>query len=286
MSDDTSNPGSDGVESGERQQRGIQSIEVGGQLLQALVHHGRPMGLSDLARDANMPSARAHPYMVSFGRLGLVEQDAVSGQYQLGPLALQLGMIGLQQNNPVLIATPLIDALAARMGQTIAIAVWGDRGATIVRVAESPAAIHVVMRHGTVFSLTSTASGRLFGAYLEAGSVRQLLHEERERRVQQDSVDPTPPAGMLAREPVPSWEAFEVQLAEVRRHGLSRSEGEIIPGINAMSAPVFDHTGRITLAVTAIGAAGVFDSDWDSDLAKALKDCAQQVSKRLGAPTA
>ena len=267
-----------------RQQRGIQSVEVGGQLLRALVHHGRPMALGDLARDADMAPAKAHPYMVSFGRLGLIEQDPISGQYLLGPLAMQLGLIGLQQNNPVQIATPLIDALALGIGQTVAIAVWGDRGATIVRIAESPAAVHVVMRHGTVFSLTSTASGRLFGAYMQAPVVKQLLEEERARRKQRDRVDPTPQPGMPVSAPMPTWREFELELEEVKRHGLSRSTGEIVPGINAMAAPVFDHKGAIVLSITAIGAAGVFDSNWDGELAKALKACARQISQRLGAP--
>ena len=93
-------------------QRGIQSIEVGGQLLRALVHHGRPMALKDLAREADMTAAKAHPYMVSFGRLALIEQDGASGHYRLGPLALQLGLIGLQQADPVHIASPLMAPLA------------------------------------------------------------------------------------------------------------------------------------------------------------------------------
>ena len=121
----------------ERAQRGIQSIEVGGELLRALVHSGRPMPLKDLARDAGMAAAKAHPYMVSFGRLGLIEQDEVTGHYALGPLALQLGLIGLQQANPVQVATPLIDALARQLGLTVALAVWGDRGATIVRIGSA-----------------------------------------------------------------------------------------------------------------------------------------------------
>ena len=55
--------------------------------------------------------------------------------------------------------------------------------------------------------------------------------------------------------PLPDWKAFEAQLHEVRAHGISRSEGEIVPGVSAMSAPVFDHTGAIVLALTAIGPA-------------------------------
>jgi len=265
----------------DRAQRGIQSIEVGGQLLRALVHHGRPMALKDLAREAEMSPAKAHPYMVSFGRLGLIEQDRTSGHYLLGPLALQLGLISLQQANPVHIATPLIAELAQQIGQTVAIAVWGDRGATIVRIAESPAPLHVNMRHGTVFSLTNTASGRLFGAYLDASVVRQLLEEERQR--EQKGAVIAPQRGMPPVQSLPSWKAFEMQLHEVRSHGLSRSEGEILPGVSAMSAPAFDHTGAIVLAITAIGPAAIFDTQWDGDIARALKACAGQVSERLGA---
>ena len=268
----------------DRAQRGIQSIEVGGQLLLALVHNGRPMALKDLARDADMSAAKAHPYMVSFGRLGLVEQDRISGHYLLGPLALQLGLISLQQVDPVHIATPLIAEVALRIGQTVAIAVWGARGATIVRISESPSPVHVNMRHGTVFSLTSTASGRLFGAYLDSGVVREMLEEERQRA--QGAKASTQRPGMPAQAPLPDWKRFEAQLHEVRLHGISRSEGEVVPGVSAMSAPVFDHTDAITLAITAIGPSAIFDTRWDGEIANALKACAGQVSQRLGAAPA
>jgi DNA-binding IclR family transcriptional regulator len=82
---------------------------------------------------------------------------------------------------------------------------------------------------------------------------------------------------------VPSWAAFERQLAEVRAQGLSRSVGEVLPGVNAMAAPVFDHSGAIVLGITAIGPAALFETRWDGALANALRGCAQQVSQRLGA---
>jgi DNA-binding IclR family transcriptional regulator len=269
-------------------QRGIQSIEVGGQLLRALVHRGRPMALKDLAREADMTPAKAHPYMVSFGRLGLIEQDRASGHYLLGPLALQLGLISLQQADPVHIATPLLSPLAQQIGHTVALAVWGARGATIVRTAESPSPVHVNMRHGTVFSLTNTASGRIFAAYLDADAVRQLLEEERQRQKPRKgaAAEPAAPAGMPPVQPLPSWSDFERQLKEVRAHGISRSDGEVIVGVSAMAAPVFDHTGAIVLAVTAIGPAGIFDTAWDGDISRALRACAGTVSQRLGATAA
>ena len=93
---------------------------------------------------------------------------------------------------------------------------------------------------------------------------------------------PLVPGGCRAP-PLPSWQDFEAQLHEVRAHGVSRSEGEIVPGVNAMSAPVFDHTGAIVLAITAIGPAGIFGTAWDGEIARALKNGADAVSQRLGA---
>ncbi|CAN5696166.1 IclR family transcriptional regulator [soil metagenome] len=266
-----------------RAQRGIQSIEVGARLLVALANHGGPMALKDIAREAGMAAAKAHPYLVSFGRAGLIQQDDASGRYFLGPLALQLGMISLQQSDPVHVATPLIAELAQQSGHTVALAVWGSRGATIVRVEESPAAVHVNMRHGTVFSLTETASGRLFAAYLDAGVIKAMLESERRREKAERCKD----LGMPPPRALPSWKEFEPQLAavrgSVRRQGLSRSEGEVVQGINAMAAPVFDHTGAMVLCITSIGPAGTFDTSPKAPLAESLKACAAQVSQRLGA---
>src|SRR5437899_206055 len=220
-----------------RGQRGIQSVEVGGQLLLALAHHGRPMALKDLAREAGMVPAKAHPYLVSFGKLGLIAQDEASGRYGLGPLALQLGLISLQQFDPVRLATPVLRELAQSLGHTMAVAVWGNRGATIVRIEEAPSAVHVNMRHGTVLTLRGTASGMLFAAHLPRGKVLAALADEHatELRARGEVVPARLKASIDA--------ALDAELAQIRLHGVSRINGGAVPGVSAMSAPVFDDAG-------------------------------------------
>ena len=84
-----------------RRQRGIQSIEVGMRVLQALTEQRRALPLKDLARLADMPPAKAHPYLVSFMATGLVKQHPLTGHYELGPAALQMGLAALQQLDPL-----------------------------------------------------------------------------------------------------------------------------------------------------------------------------------------
>ncbi|MCV2361431.1 MULTISPECIES: IclR family transcriptional regulator [Roseateles] len=247
--------------------RGIQSIEVGGALLTALVHHGRPLALKDLAREAAMAPAKAHPYLVSFIKLGLVEQEAVSGRYGLGPLALQLGLISLQQYDPVRLATPRIEELAMQLGHTVAIAVWGNRGPTIVRVAEAPSPVHISMRHGTVMGLRGTASGRLFAAHLPTDLVLSALAAE---APQQAAAAPKIDA------------QFAALLALARKDGLASAHDGIVLGVSALAAPVFDDQGRIALSLTAIGPSGNFDLNLHGPIALALKSASTDLSRQLG----
>jgi len=251
--------------SADRAPRGIQSIEVGGALLVALVHLGRPLPLKELAQAAGMAAAKAHPYLVSFIKLGLVAQESEGGRYGLGPLALQLGLISLQQYDPVRLATPVIEALAAEFGQTVAIAVWGNRGPTVVRVAEAPGPVHVSMRHGTVMSLRGTASGRVFAAHLPPSDVRSAL--------------------MLAGEGSRLDASFQALLAEVRRAGVASTQDAVVPGVSALAAPVFDQQQRIVLCLTALGPSMGFDLDAQGRVATPLRSAARQLSRQLGALT-
>jgi DNA-binding IclR family transcriptional regulator len=252
-------------------QRGIQSIAVGGTLLQALVDAGAALPLRELAQRAGMSSAKAHPYLVSYGKLGLIEQDPLTGHYGLGPFALQLGLVSLQLLSPVRVALPAISALGEATGHTVALAVLGTHGPTIVYIHESSRPIHVNMRAGTVMSTVNTATGRVFAAYLPPRLAQH--HIARELK------DPA----VTARETVRRSRAqLAALVADVHEQGLARAVGQPIPGINALSAPVFDHTRRIVLAVTVIGPAGSFDADWTGPTAQQLRACAAGISTRLG----
>lgn len=253
-----------------KEQQGIQSIEVGMRLLQVLAIQGRPMMLRDLAQGAQMPAAKAHRYLVSFVRTELVAQDPASGRYGLGSFAVELGLAALSRLEPIRLAAPVLDDLCEEIGETVALAVWGNKGPTIVRLVEPGGPIAVTLRTGTVLPLLNSATGRAFSAFHRSPYMRRLLDEEIRAAATE-----TQPATALRRD-------FEETLSEIRRHGISRVSGNLTPGINGFSAPVFDHSSAMVAAITSLGAIGTFDTGWESPVAAALKRRAAVLSHRLG----
>lgn len=264
MSDDA-RMASSSPDSHARESRGIQSIEVGGLLLLALVHLGRPAPLKDLAREAGMAGAKAHPYLVSFCKLGLIQQDSATGFYGLGPLALQLGLISLQQVDPIRLASAELPRLAQAVGQTVGVAIWGNRGPTFVRIEEGPTNVHVNMRHGTVASVRDTATGRLFAAFMPREQVLSAL-----------ALESGKPLARLGPQ-------LDAELRRVREQRFCALVDTTVRGITALSVPVFDGFGKMVLALTAIGPGASLDAGQASKPARELARCAGLISAQLGA---
>lgn len=251
--------------------QGIQSIEVGFRLLHVLASTNRPMMLRDIAKGAAMPAAKAHRYMVSFMRIGIVEQEAGSGRYDLGAYALDLGLSGLGRLDPVRLSGPILEALCEEIHETVALAVWGNHGATIVRIVDSGSPVTITLRHGTVLSLSKSATGRAFSAFFRSPFLKKMLDDEL-----RETADSSKTAVTTVRR------QLEKTLTEIREQGISRATGSLTPGINGFSAPVYDHTGNMVAAITALGSMGEFDAEWDGELAKAMRSAALALSHRLG----
>ncbi|HET8747119.1 MAG TPA: IclR family transcriptional regulator [Ramlibacter sp.] len=258
-------------EEAEDGRRAVQSVEVGGRLLLALAESPGPLPLKELAARAGLVPSRAHPYLVSFQRLGLVEQEPGSGYYALGAAALQIGLTCLHQLDPLKAAEPVAQELARNTGHAVAIAVWGNFGPTIVRLVEAKQPLHIMLRVGSVMSVLGTATGRAFAAAMPP--------EELERAIALAAGEEVGGSRAGAK----SWrKELEEVTAEVKRHGVSRAAGRPIPGVNAFSAAAFDHEGQCALVLTALDHDERLKSDWNSAGARAVRDAAAAITRRLG----
>jgi DNA-binding IclR family transcriptional regulator len=97
------------------------------------------------------------------------------------------------------------------IGHTLALAVWGNRGPTIVHWEESPQAVTVNLRLGDVMPLLSSATGRCFAAYVSRDAMAPMLRDEMARA-----------QGRPHRSCPPPWPKSKTMLAEVRTRRMAR----------------------------------------------------------------
>ena len=273
------------AEAGDHLRAGIQSVEVGFELLNALSSAPGALMLRDLAAAAGMSAAKAHRYLVSFQRMGLVMQDPASTRYDLGPAALRLGLASLSRIDAVKLARERIAGLLQETGHTLAIAVWGNQGPTMVHWIEAPQTVPVTLRLGDVMPLLTSATGRCFAAFMgsegrDAQRIAPMIRDELAR------VKKLPRSGLPLVDVPQSPQDVQAMLAEARQRGLARVVHSLLPGVGGFCAPVFDAQGHLALGLVVLGSVATLDTDWNGLPATALLRCARQLSADLGHPPA
>lgn len=249
---------------------GIKSIETGIRLLVALTEEARPQTLKELSARAKMHPAKAHRYLVSYAKGGIVEQDQITGHYHFGQLALKIGVAALGAINVVRAAAPELIRLRDETETTTALGIWGPQGATHILIEETTRRVIVKSRLGAPLPTCSSATGMLFAAYLPREKTQHL--------VDQELALSTKSAGELKEK----HEKYELLLSAIRRRRMSRVMGEFAPGVHALGAPIFEHTGAIAATITILAAAGEFDPSFNGPFAKSLSVAANVISQKIG----
>jgi DNA-binding IclR family transcriptional regulator len=250
-------------------QHGVQSLEIGISILKAISGGHRSMMLKDIAAKADMPASKVHRYMVSLIRSGLVEQDPLSSRYDLGPFALTLGLVAVDRLDRIGLGLSAIAALRDEINETTALAVWSDKGPVIIRSERPHRPITVNVVTGTALNTLTSASGRIFAAWLPVASVQPLVTEELK------GPDLPPDAK--------NQKTYNTLVASIRQQGVATvTDYHLVPGVAAVAAPVFNAKSEITLSLLAIGVKGMIDIAPDGAVVVALKRAALALSQRLG----
>lgn len=249
---------------------GVKSIEIGMHILKNLAAQGHGLALNELSELTGIHPSKIHRYLASLAHCGMVEKTA-HGQYDLGPYILELGTGYLSRLDPTSIANPVMEKLRTKTDEGIILNVWGSSGTTVIRWFQSRHPISVSIRPGATFLTTMSASGRLFLAYLPTELTRSVVDAELvQLRQQKNPLAPT------------TVEEVELIKRETRAQQLARVNGHSVQGISALSAPIFDFRGEITLTLSLFGFSSTFDAGWDGHNAHLLKQATQEISRQLG----
>jgi DNA-binding IclR family transcriptional regulator len=225
--------------------RGIQSIEIGCAILQALSFATAPMQLKDIAQVAGMPASKVRFYLVSFLREGMIVQDSKTGRYSLGPAIIRLGLSAIRQSDLVSLAQEPMLELRDKTGLTCFLSIWGNRGPTIVQKFEGDEYSPLNVRVGFGLPLTSSPTGNIYCAWMPKRDLEPFL------RLERDGKDVT---GVHV---VGNGE-LNAAVEMVRSHGHAVSRNRVNEGYSAAAAPLFDAIGDLAGALSLVGPFGLW----------------------------
>ncbi|MBA2933974.1 IclR family transcriptional regulator [Sphingomonas sp. CGMCC 1.13654] len=218
------------------QVKGIQSVEIAGGILDAIVDASQPLRLKEVAQLTGLSASKVRMYLVSLCRVGLIAQDPADGRYRPGRKALRLGMLALGQDQLISAARRAMTDIGERTGDPVLLSIWDRDRSMIIASYETSGPLPMTFRVGTMTPL-DTATGRVFLAYLPPAVADQAMHVHigSDRRAAVESV-----------------------LPQVRRKGFAVAStvrlnaDAAISGYGAIAVPVFGREGRLELVLTAL----------------------------------
>ncbi|MEV0848177.1 IclR family transcriptional regulator [Streptomyces sp. NPDC049954] len=249
--------------------QGIQSVELAMTVLVALEEARGPMSLTQIAAASGMQPSKAHRYLVSLARVGLVARSPSSGRYDMGPAMRRLGVESLRRMDEVALVSEHLPVLRDRTSHAVNLAVWGDHGPVVVRWEYGAHTLPITVRVGATMPLLNSAMGRAFLAHLPDQLTEPVLRVQ----LEVDRLD------AATRERVGKIRAG------VLRDGVAGTVGGVIPGVTSLAAPVFTAGQSLPLVVTLVMPTRGTTEEELAGLSRELLRSAQVMSEELGRAT-
>jgi DNA-binding IclR family transcriptional regulator len=247
----------------------IRSVDRAARILKELAIGAPRLGVTELSDRLAIAKATVYGLLRTLEEQELVEQDAETGKYKLGPAILQLGNAYLDDHRLRSRSLLWADSLATRTGETVRVGVLTGRSVLVVHHVFRPDDSVQILEVGASIPWHACALGRAIVAYLDRAHQASLLEGAHERLTGRTLVDPA---------------ALQAAIAAVATEGVAVEDQEAIVGEAEIAAAVFDHQGAVVGSVGVVGPVERLLPDGPkSDLLAAVKETGRGLSRDMGA---
>jgi DNA-binding IclR family transcriptional regulator len=246
-----------------REQRELNSVGNVLALLETLAQLPHA-GISELARTLEMSKPSVDRLLVTLVGAGFAEQDGATKRYRLTPKIIALADAVRSRTTIVDIARPHLDALAARLSETINLAALSGSSVVYLHTIPSNEIFRIEPRPGTMLPAYCTGLGKALLAHLPP---------ERLERVIADTT-------FEAHTPNTITTAHELRdvLSVARRAGYALDDGEISEDLRCVAVAIRGRDGLPLAAVSAIVPTSRFPQR-RQELIEELSATAQAISR-------
>jgi DNA-binding IclR family transcriptional regulator len=245
----------------------VPAVEEASRILLCLGESSNPkMSLTQICSQIGIYKSKGYSILNTLKQFGLIEKDVKTKAYSLGPGLIFLSRSVLDNLNYPEIVAPFLDSLARETNGTALFGLINGSHVFVVAKREGNENIGFGVRLGHRFHITLGAHGRTIFAFLPEADQEKILSKKRLH------FHGDPSRFNLKR--------LRDEIIRCRKSGFSQDIGEVTPGVNVVSAPVFDHRDNLIGCLILIG---TFPEDSLQEYGPRIVDLARQTSRKLGA---
>jgi DNA-binding IclR family transcriptional regulator len=215
-----------------------------------------------------MAKSTLHGILSTLVEIGYVSQNPDTDLYQLGLRFFEIGSSISNNWNERQIASPYMQKILEQTGETVHMAVLSDGEVLYINKQESSRSIQIVTSNGVKLPAHCTGLGKALLSGLSSEEVKYICDAK----------------GMakLTEQTITSYEALMTELATVQERGYSVDNQEFMEGLRCIAVPVFNHSGKVTAAISIAGPISrMRDDDFEFNK-KCLMIASREISKKLG----
>lgn len=228
------------------------------------------MGVTELARRANLLPSDAHRILTSLASYGFIEQNPENRTYRLGMGLMKLGLAVFQRNELREAARTLLQRLSQEIDATAHLAIFDGRELETFLTDQMDAAGEVPFkpRYGAMAPPHCSALGKVIAASLDRNVALEWVRKNGMARMTPHTITSLPD---LERE----WDRISA-----RGYGLDLEE--TADGACCIGAPVRDWSGAAVAAISVSMPAARFAAFPETQLACLVKRAAAELSSAAG----
>jgi DNA-binding IclR family transcriptional regulator len=252
----------------ERSSSGVQSVERAIAVLRSFSTERPERGVGELSRELGLHKSTVSRLMMTLERGGLLSRNPETQRYRLGIDLIGLAAQVISYIDVREVARPLLRKLADDCQESVNLVVL-DAGQVVNLEQFVPPARQVknIGRAGRRMCAHCTAAGKTLLAHLSPAELEQVLPDHLER---------------FAPNTITDLDQLRRELATVRQQGYAVAREELEEGLNAVAAPIYDHTNSVIAAAGVAGPAYRITPELMPRLSAQLLEVTLQISGRLG----
>ncbi len=245
----------------------VKSLVKALKILEVLADEDPPYTLTQLSRRLHLHVSTVHRLLVNLVRNGFVEEDRISGGYQLSFRVLRMGLRVLDRLDFRRVAQGFLRDLSLRTQETVHLAILQETRAISIEKFASFQSVGLDARLGGVMPLHCTGVGKTLLAYQGEDLLNQIVQSPGLTRMTEHTVTALP--------------QLRKELERVREQGYAVDQGEAVEGLCCVAGPVFNHAGQI-VAAFSVTAPAMRLTPRIPEIADLIRQTSQQISYQLG----